>query len=86
MTEHDRTEGDTVPSGHHPSGGNWALAMGVSVACIPLIAVAPQSWKVPLGIASMAFLGLSLILLGAAELRERRGRNAASKPPSQEAA
>ena len=86
MTEHDWTEGDIVPSGNYPSGGRWAWAAGVSVVCIPLIAVAPQSWKVLLGIASMAFLAISLILLAAAEVRERRGRKAAPKPSLQEAA
>jgi hypothetical protein len=86
MAENDWTEGDAVPSGHYPSGGKWAWAAGVSVACIPLIAIAPQSWKVPLSVASMAFLAMSLILLGTAEVRERRGRKAAPKPPLQEAA
>ena len=86
MAEHDRTEGDLVHTGHHPRGGKWAAAMGVSVACIPFVAIVPEPWKVPLGIASMVFLGISLILLGTAEVRERRAGKSTPTRASQEEA
>jgi hypothetical protein len=73
-----------VHTSHRPRAGKWAAAMGVSVACIPLVAIAPESWKVPLGIASMVFLAISLILLGAAEVRERRAAKSAPTRASQE--
>jgi hypothetical protein len=86
MLEHDRPEDDTVPTGDIPRGGTWAAALAVSVGCIPLIAIAPQSWKVPLGIASMVFLAISVILLGISEVRDRRGRKSTPKRAWREAA
>ena len=86
MTEHDPTEENPVHTKHHPRGGKWAAAMGASVACVPLVAIAPESWKLPIGIASMLFLTVSLILLGTAEVRDRRGRKSGPAHEAQEEA
>ena len=34
--------------GHMPRGGRWVAFTGLSIACIPVVAIVPGGWKIPL--------------------------------------
>ena len=54
---------DAAHEAHLPRGGRWALLAGASVAGIPVVAVAPDSWTMPLVAASLVLLVASVVAL-----------------------
>ena len=67
MADHDmppptHNHGDEVPR-----GGRWATWIAISLALVLGVAVAPQSWKMPLGALSILTLlvGVGMLMLGA---------------------
>jgi hypothetical protein len=70
MAEHEMAEHEvasphesTQPHHHMPRGGAWLVFACLSIACILAIVIVPATWKMPLGIVSMAFLALSIAAL-----------------------
>jgi len=64
------------PDDDVPRGGPWAIYIAISFALILAIAVAPQSWKIPLGALSIITLliGVGMLMRGAAGKRGHRAR------------
>ncbi|HEX5408150.1 MAG TPA: hypothetical protein VFW89_00085 [Gemmatimonadaceae bacterium] len=71
--EHDDI-GRRTHDPHHdlPRGGPWAICIAISVALVVAVAIAPQRWKMPLGVASMValVLGVGMLLLSAGPKRD----------------
>jgi hypothetical protein len=71
MVDHENEAVGTAPEAPHvPHGGRWAIFAGVSIASIPLIAILPGKWKVPVIVVSLACLALSLIMLASRAVRD----------------
>ena len=66
--EHDDI-GRRTHDPHHdlPRGGPWAICIAISIALVVAAAIAPQRWKMPLGVLSMLalVLGVGMLLLSA---------------------
>jgi hypothetical protein len=67
MADHDHSPPtDDHHDDHHPRGGPWVRWTVISFALILGVAMAPQSWKVPLGALSILALlvGVGSLMLG----------------------
>lgn len=68
------TEDDSHPPLHHPHddvprGGPWVRVILVSVGLVGAVAIAPESWEIPLGALSILTLliGVGMLMRGAKE-------------------
>ena len=74
MAEHDLPPPLHGPDDDVPRGGSWVLWTAISLALVLAVAMAPQRWKVPLGILSMLalLLGVGKLALSAGGKRKDR--------------
>jgi hypothetical protein len=80
MADHERPNAfEATQEPHAPRGGVWALFATLSLGFIPLTAIAPESWKIPLAIVSLVFLALTLFALMRSARWERSGRQTHAK-------
>jgi hypothetical protein len=65
MADHEIPPPIHGPHDDVPRGGSWARWTAISLALVLAVAIAPQSWKLPLGILSILALlvGLGKLVL-----------------------
>lgn len=74
MTDDDLRPPLHGPDDEVPRGGAWARWTAISFALVLAVAIAPQSWKIPLATLSMLalLLGVGKLMLGAGGKRNDR--------------
>ena len=79
MADHDLPPPTHGPDDDVPRGGSWAIWAAISVALVLAVAMAPQRWKVPLGI-----LSILALLIGVGKLMLSAGGKGSDRAPRDE--